>query len=141
MTGTLTERLLAKVSPEPMSGCWLWLGSDTGTSGYGVVWGGTRMLLAHRASYEIHVGPIPDGLELDHRCRVHCCVNPRHLEPVTRRENVIRGVSPNAKNAAKTHCKRGHAFTRENTGSHPSRPRHRFCIICNREHARAQRQR
>ena len=75
-------------------------------------------------------GPIPEGLTLDHLCRVRACVNPAHLEPVTLRENTLRSPSaPTAINARKTECLRGHAFTPENTWVHRSR---RCCRECKR---------
>jgi hypothetical protein len=88
---------------------------------------------AHRAFYEHHVGPIPEGMTLDHLCRVRQCVNPLHLEPVTRGENVLRGDTLSAHNAAKTHCKRGHEFTPENTRLYAGA---RWCRACARERAR-----
>lgn len=95
-------------------GCWLW-GGFTEPKGYGRFQVGGAARLAHRISYELHVGPIPDGLVLDHLCRVRNCVNPEHLEPVTSRENTLRGETPAAANVTKTHCLRGHEFTAENT--------------------------
>lgn len=93
--------------------CWEWVaGKD---HGYGIIQAGGRARKAHRLAYEMLVGPIPAGLILDHLCRNRSCVNPAHLEVVTNRENVLRGVGPTAANAAKTHCVRGHAFTPENT--------------------------
>ncbi len=86
------------------SGCWLWTGGIT-PRGYG--YGKSKH--AHRYSYEAFVGPIPDGLEIDHLCRVTSCVNPDHLEPVTQRENQRRRW------ATVTHCKWGHEFSPENT--------------------------
>lgn len=74
-----------------------------------------RLLMVHRIAYELAVGPIPVGLVIDHLCRNHSCINPEHLEPVTNVENVMRGESAWARNARKTHCKRGHEFTDENT--------------------------
>ena len=74
------------------------------------------MVAAHRFSYEERVGPIPEGLELDHLCRVRHCVNPAHLEPVTTRENVLRSRgNPFTVNALKTHCVNGHPFDEANT--------------------------
>lgn len=74
------------VHHDPNSGCWLWAGADNGV-GYGKF----RGKYAHRVSYEAAKGPIPDGMHLDHLCRIRCCVNPDHLEPVTNAENARRG--------------------------------------------------
>lgn len=96
-------------------GCWIWTGGKQ-SMGYGWVYiPKLGMRLAHRFTYATLIGPIPEGLELDHLCRVPTCVNPEHLEPVTHRENVLRGQSPTAIHAAKTHCKRGHPFDERNT--------------------------
>jgi hypothetical protein len=70
---------------------------------------------AHRYAFELLRHEVPDGLALDHLCRDHGCVNPWHLEPVTPRENVLRGVGRTAVNARKTHCIHGHPFTADNT--------------------------
>jgi hypothetical protein len=114
----LLDRFMAKVSPEPNSGCWLWTGSIIST-GYGNLnSGGGQTMLAHRLSYQVFVGSIPAGKELDHLCRVRCCVNPAHLEPVTRAVNVRRGQCAEvtrARNAAQTHCKHGHEYAPANT--------------------------
>ena len=128
--GDSVRRLWSKV--DKSGDCWIWTGSVT-SGGYGsLLWNG-RARQAHQVVYELLVGPIPDGLELDHLCRVRHCVNPSHLEPVTRRENVRRGVSPVAVNARKTHCKRGHEFTLENTYARPDGAR--VCITCRRTQA------
>lgn len=111
--------------------CWLWLG--TKNAGYGQFWDGAKTVRAHRWSYEFHIGPVPTGLVLDHLCRNPSCVNPHHLEPVTVRENTMRGEAPTAENAAKTHCKRGHPFDQENTYVVPGTPGWRHCQICVRE--------
>jgi len=92
--------------------CWLWTGGTT-TAGYGLVGRGGRgngMVLAHRVMYESVHGTIPDGLEIDHLCRVIRCVNPDHLEAVTHQVNINRGIT-----ATKTYCKHGHEFTSANT--------------------------
>ena len=114
-------RFFAKIKVEA-SGCWLWTGAvDSG--GYGnAVWQ-RRWRGAHQVSYELHVGQVPSGLELDHLCRVTRCVNPDHLEPVTPAENMRRRY------ATYTHCKSGHEFTVDNTYIRPSGQRDcRACI-------------
>lgn len=104
-------RLMRYTSPEPMSGCWLWMANED-ERGYGLFWINGTMRRAHIASYELQIGPIPAGLELDHKCRVHGCINPHHLEPVTHAENMRRS-HPN--NSNKTQCKNGHSFDTVNT--------------------------
>lgn len=111
MRGSPSERFWAKVEKLPCEpGCWLWTACLDG-AGYGRFGRKKRngpSVLAHRVAYEALRGEIPDGLQIDHLCRVRCCVNPWHLEPVTIRENQLRGTGVSAKNAAKTHCLRGH---------------------------------
>jgi hypothetical protein len=85
------------------SGCWIWVGPRDG-NGYGSITIASRNRLAHRVAYEVFVGPIPDGLTIDHLCRERSCINVRHMEPVTRGENVLRGIGPAAENARKTTC-------------------------------------
>ena len=109
--------------------CWLWTGTIL-QGGYGQCRPGPGLKkYAHRVSYEWIVGPIPDGLELDHLCRVRRCVNPAHLEPVTHRENMRRGKGFGSANARKTHCIRGHEFTPENTLPNHG-PHARKCRTC-----------
>ena len=125
----LQTRLDAKTRYDPSTGCWYWLGSTT--SGYGRVRAGGRDRLAHIVTYEIEVGPIPPGLELDHLCRQRSCRNPAHLEPVTRSINVLRGLGPTTTAAlqrAKTHCPQGHAYIESNVRR--SREGHRVCRTC-----------
>jgi len=106
---------------EPYSGCWLWIGSWN-KDGYAAHYvresdGNVRNRPMHRVSYELFNGPIPQGLVIDHKCRVRCCINPAHLEPVTNRVNVLRGDcgKTHAERAAKrTHCERGHEWIAEN---------------------------
>jgi len=107
----LDVRIWEKI--EKTDDCWLWTGALS--SGYGVVGYEGRHLRVHRVVYELLVGPIPEGLTLDHLCRVRSCCRPEHLEPVTATVNKERGESPAAKNARKTHCNKGHEYTEANT--------------------------
>jgi hypothetical protein len=88
----LSERFWSKVVPEPNSGCWLWIGS-VGKNGYARFLADGRTRNAHRYAYSILVGEVASDLELDHLCRVRCCVNPAHLEAVTKAVNVARGLA------------------------------------------------
>lgn len=132
------RRFLGKVDRLPCGGCWLW-SAATNDAGYGLIHWRRRSYLAHRFAYENLVGDIPDGLELDHLCRVRNCVNPAHLEAVTRQVNALRGLSPSGIHARKTHCHRGHEFTNENTSIRPNGARR--CLTCHRENERARHQR
>lgn len=123
---SLTPRIQSLIMPVPMCGCWLWTGHTW--LGYGYY----NRVRAHRLIYTSMVGPIPDGLQVDHLCRVRSCVNPAHLEPVTCRENLRRSpiavVSPLM---AATHCKKGHPLV---VGpSHWKHGRKRRCPICRAE--------
>lgn len=122
------ERFWERV--EKTESCWLWHGRLHKGYGHIVVVGVAQP--AHRFAYELLVGPIPAGLQLDHLCRVRHCVNPTHLEPVTCKENLNRGIH---RNAIKTHCSKGHEFTPENTGYYPHKDgrRRRQCRECNRQ--------
>ncbi len=112
---SVEERFWQYVSPEPMSGCWLWTGG-LNSAGYGQIsLRGAGMECAHRVSYRIHKGPVPMYLEINHRCMVRSCVNPDHLEAVTHRENMRYGNGPAACRARQTHCKYGHLFDDKNT--------------------------
>ena len=110
----IVDRFMIQVMPEPNTGCWFWMGF-VDQKGYGGAYHGGRMRYAHRVSVELFRGPIPKGLEIDHLCRVTGCVNPSHLEAVTKYINMERGMNPAAINKRKTHCKRGHEFTESNT--------------------------
>lgn len=127
------ERLIPRRFAEKFTeaaGCWEWQASRR-PDGYGQVSVDGRMRLAHRVLYEVLVGPIPDGLESDHVCRERSCVNPDHLEPVTHRENVLRGQAPSALNARKVECQDGHPFSGSNLYVKPNGER--LCRACKRE--------
>lgn len=108
--------------------CWLWTGSTR--RGYGVFWNGGRRYPAHRWSFEWSNGPIPDGLVIDHMCRVRSCVNPAHLRAVTQRVNVMSGDTIVAAEAARTVCRNGHPLTDENVRMTPEGWRE--CLPCTR---------
>ncbi len=97
--------------------CWLYIGPLT-PDGYGQISSGGVTMTAHVFAYTLLVGPVPDGKQIDHvkerGCTHRNCVNPEHLEPVTSKENTLRGGGPTAKNARKTHCPRGHAYEADN---------------------------
>ncbi len=135
---TLRERWIEKVEPTE-DGCWLWMGF-VDKAGYGRLRLGGRDVpvgYAHRISYELNVGPIPNGLVIDHLCRVRKCCNPAHLEVVTTRENVLRGESASVKIARSGRCKRGHDLTVPDAWV----GRKRRCRLCNRLSARAAKRR
>lgn len=132
---TLRQRFDAKWVIWPPTGCWIWL-STIHRKGYGeisVAGRGTWKQKAHRVAYELYVGPIPVGLQIDHLCRVRCCVNPEHLEPVTSQVNCSRGDTGKFTSAwqrSKTSCPAGHPYNEENTYRRPNGSRK--CRVCNR---------
>lgn len=135
MKGTPEQRLWAKTDRSGgEDACWYWLGATT-RGGYGRIGKGARAegwCFAHRLSYELACGPVPEGLVLDHLCRTRNCVNPRHLEPVTIRENIHRGI----KGVLTTHCPQGHEYTIANTYWSPPTSRRgpaRRCRECARK--------
>lgn len=133
----IAERFWEKVERREADDCWEWIGGKY-SNGYGLFFvehsPKRRNAMAHRVAYELSVGPIPDGLVLDHLCRNRGCVNPAHLEAVTHRENLLRGEGPTATHAAQTHCVHGHEYTPENTYIRPSGSRE--CRTCIRRLAR-----
>lgn len=128
------RRFMSKVTVQE-GGCWIWNGSKM-RNGYGQLGVAGKHYAAHRYSYENKVGPIPIGLDLDHLCRVRACTNPDHLEPVTRSENLRRGMKRGEHQRAKTHCPYGHEYSQQNTRINCGR---RCCRTCDR--ARSQRTR
>lgn len=124
---SLEDRFWAKVNKTET--CWLWTAHDNGL-GYGQFWvpEKQRLVYAHRFAYELLVGPIPEGLVLDHLCLTPRCVNPRHLEAAAFRENVARAAR------LKTHCPQGHPYDIANTWLDKYGKRH--CRACNRDRAR-----
>lgn len=125
----LPPRIAAKILVCPFTGCWLWCGAKT-HNGYPH----SNRGRVHRVVYEAIRGPIPAGLELDHLCRVRCCVNPWHMEAVTTRENTLRNTGPTAAHARKTACPRcGGQYSLEAAGRRRCRP-------CKRNGARARRE-
>lgn len=116
------DKLAARMDIDPDTGCWLWTGASR--NNYGTIWIDGRSLTSHKVAYEMLVGPVPEGLDVDHvchsedlscpggvTCRHRLCFNPDHLEPVTRRENAHRGRGPHGN----THCPQGHEYSTENT--------------------------
>lgn len=129
MTPAQLERFESKYIPDPNSGCWIWIGACS-TAGYAQI-KLERNQYAYRASYEHYIGSIPNGLHMDHLCRVHCCVNPRHVEPVTCKENVRRGKASEATKLRAltiTHCPQGHPYAGNNLYSGPKG--RRGCRAC-----------
>lgn len=133
---TTEERFWARVD---VGDCWEWTGyrAPGGYGRFGV--GRSKNREAHRWAWEHLVGPIPDGLEIDHLCRNHACVNPDHLEPVVQQINTLRGENYVARHARKTHCPQGHPYSGDNVkfyrrpgGNHTSR----YCRACNRDRVR-----
>lgn len=118
------------------STCWLWTGRTH--DGYGRFELGRKSLRAHRVSFTLAGGEIPEGLVLDHICRVRNCVNPEHLRAVDNKANVLAGIGLSALNARKTHCKRGHEFTTENTRVNVNGAR--ICRACESEKNRKRNQ-
>ena len=118
------EWFWTRVDKSGPNGCWVWLGTKDGSKGYGRL----RGTSSHRYAYEALRGPVPDGLQLDHLCRNRICCNPDHLEPVTARENWIRGFAPSAIAIKQGACLRGHPRNAENTYVRPDG--NNVCRVC-----------
>jgi hypothetical protein len=133
----MEERFWAAIDKRGPNGCWIWMRART-TAGYGNInlpGKEGRAIYTHRYAYELLVGPIPEGLVIDHLCRNRVCCNPEHLEPVENRENILRGDRvAMAWRGRLTHCKRGHPFDAENTNITPAGRRE--CRTCQREKMR-----
>ena len=126
------DRLLEKVIITD-GGCAEWT-EFVESNGYARIWVDGKNVLAHRWSYEHHIGPIPEGLTIDHLCRTKACVNPFHMEPVTLEENVRRAEHANEFQSSKTHCPKGHPYDEMNTYTNAGG---RYCLVCKRASARA----
>ena len=112
------ERFFAKIERGKTDEfCWLWT-SAISENGYGLFWDG-RTVYAHRYIYQLAVGEIPEGLQIDHLCRIKRCANPKHLEAVSRKESPNLGRGKRVRREGKTHCKRGHAYDEANTYTSP----------------------
>ncbi len=134
---TVVRRFWERVHKKGPDECWPWAQAVSST-GYGQFQLFHHRVLAHRFAYEMAYGAIPSGLQIDHLCRNRACCNPTHLEAVTLRENVLRGVGVTAVNARKTHCVNGHEFNEENTGYTPTGKR--VCRACKRAEFHRRRQ-
>ena len=134
---TTGRRHILGVEVDHNKGCWLWTGRKHRASNghYGEAWNPekSKWVSAHRYLYEAAKGPIPPGLTIDHLCRTTLCINPEHLEAVTLRMNVLRGVGPTAVNAKKRECPMGHVYNSENTRI--GRKGYRECRPCERAKA------
>ena len=135
MIGEMARRFWAKVDKSGSAEnpwCWTWTAS-LHPGGYGrFALRHGKVVYAHRMAYELEIETIPSGLDIDHLCRNRRCVNPAHLEIVTRRENTLRGVGPSASNARKTACPKGHPLIGENVYTAPGK-RRRQCATCRAE--------
>lgn len=126
------ETLMEKIERVPESGCWLWTASLKG-GGYGQAHFGNRNRLAHTVFYRLLVGPVPEGLQVCHRCDVRCCCNPNHLFLGTAQDNQLDCLNKRRHGTAfKPHCKRGHEFNSENTKfvMQDTGFPHRICMVC-----------
>lgn len=126
----LPNSLASKIELVPESGCWIWVASCH-PDGYGKVYYDKKTCYAHRVVYALLRHPIQENLQIDHLCRVRCCVNPNHLEPVTAEVNRLRGYSMSVLNSRKTSCSQGHPLFGENL---IVLPKERKCRACTRKY-------
>lgn len=138
---TALERFRSSYVEDPESGCWLWRRTVLPETGYARFSVGGRGYRAHKWGYEQLVGSVPEDLVLDHLCRVRHCVRPSHLEPVTPRVNVVRGMSEPAVIHRREICRRGHEVGGDNLYIPPGKPGQRACVECRRINAREYRAR
>jgi hypothetical protein len=131
---SMIKRFTAKYAVNKATGCWEWQAAKTG-GGYGLFWLEKTFHLAHRVAYEVLIGPIPEGLTIDHICKNPGCVNPSHMEPVTQGENLRRSESWSGQNMRKTHCPQGHPYEGDNLKL--TKEGFRQCRICTREKTKA----
>ncbi len=126
-------RFLAKVAASGPDDCWIWVAA-TNACGYGIFRFFKQTWLAHRVAYVMFRDEIPEGLTLDHLCRVRNCVNPEHLDPVPLRENILRGETVAARNLSRRACPQGHPYDEVNT--HYDKNGYRSCRACKTEAAK-----
>lgn len=131
---TVLDRFWAEVVVA--HGCLEWRGQRN-SAGYGRILVNGKRVFVHRLAYEMFVGKIPPGFEVDHLCRNRLCVRPDHLEAVTSAQNTLRSGNPAAINARKTHCPQGHLLDGDNLRRTPRGSRR--CRACDREQARERR--
>lgn len=141
---SLEEAFWKRVERRDENECWPWQGALT-SGGYGQMGHGRRgedkKYVAHRLAYELLVGPIPDGLVIDHLCRNRACVNPTHMEPVTSGENVLRGVGWGGTHSRKAHCPLGHPLEGDNLSQYHLWMGQRKCLTCHANRERKRRKR
>jgi hypothetical protein len=126
------EEFFKIVIPDPMSGCWIWMGAIEDERGYGLVYVGAKRTGAHRYSWQLHNGPIPDGVLVCHRCDVPSCVNPDHLFLGSKKDNYDDSRSKGRAylgdhQKVKTHCPQGHSYEGRNLILYQGR---RYCRSC-----------
>lgn len=123
----IKKRLMNLSYPEPNTGCFIWIGA-TYNNGYGFININKRSVSAHRLSYFVHKGIIPENFIVDHLCNNKYCINPHHLEAKSQKDNLLRSNSASTLNILKTHCDKGHEFSNENTRLNKQGSRE--CIAC-----------